>query len=65
VNTKQFTKHELEKMLSDPLACQLGKQEEVSAQNGKALLKNTIKQLLSILNTGTSGEAKPDHVTAV
>ncbi len=67
MDAKQFTLYELEKMLSDHIACQLGKQEEVSAQNGKVLLQNTFniaKQLLSILNTGTSGETKPDQVTA-
>lgn len=67
MDAKQFTHYELEKMLSDHIAFQLGRQEEISAQEGKALLQNTIniaKQLLSILNTGTRAGTDPDHVTA-
>lgn len=68
MDAKQFTHYELEKMLAaDHIAFQLGKQDEASAQNGKALLQNTIniaKQLLSILNAGTRAEARPDYVTA-
>lgn len=68
MNAKQFTLDELEKMLSDHIAYHLDQHGGVSDQNGKALLQNTIniaKQLLSILNTGTSREEKPDHVTAL
>lgn len=67
METNQFTLEELEKMLSDHIVYHLEQHGNVSEQNGKALLQNTInisKQLFSILKTETREKAKPDHVSA-
>jgi hypothetical protein len=67
METKQFTLNELEKMLSDHIACHLGKHDETCIQNGRVLIQNTINianQLLSILSSQAITEVKTDHVSA-